>query len=646
MNKQAFFKNFFDTVDLKSSLLFLGIGLIIITMTLWNWHYDVKPRLINEAQSNTRVLASSYARAIESQFQNVTGKTDISVIHNSINEMLLINDPTTGENLYYGISLEVDYDAFPADYDLVNFNVGTTSCKSCIITENPIYKRGSGELIAILKIYANPVFYQRLVEDIVNDLALMLIGIIIVLVVAWLTSNRLMERIRERERSLVYEIAERKSAEERLHQVAAYDQLTNLPNRYLLQADFARKLEESGRNGKMLATLFFDLDHFKEVNDVHGHDAGDVLLHKVARRMSEVTRNYDMLARFGGDEFVMIMSNLNDRQDVNQVVEKIIAGFEPAFDLPGASVHITTSVGISIFPEDGSDPNELLKNADLAMYRAKAEGRNCYQFFSSEMNLELQYSQWISTNLREALDNNRLKLYFQPQINLESGEVESCEALIRWPQEDGENINPGDFIKIAERTGQIVEVSNWVVNEACRVTQQWMEQGYKTVRVDVNLSSKDFANSGVLYKFLQIIQRHHLKASQIGVEIAENILLESTDQVINALTVLHNAGVHISIDDFGTGYSSLNSLKRLPLSGIKIDESFVHAAPNSKDDLTIMQAITLAGQGFGLDVIAEGVETEWHQTLCKEVGCNTIQGNYVSKPLTAEDFATQYLKKK
>ena len=646
MNKQAFFKNFFDTVDLKSSLLFLGIGLVIISMTLWNWHYDVKPRLINEAQSNTRVLASSYARSIESQFQNVTGKTDISVIHNSINEMLLINDPTTGENLYYGISLEVDYDAFPADYDLVNFNVGTTSCKSCIITENPIYKRGSRELIAILKIYANPVFYQRLVEDIVNDLALMLIGIIIVLVVAWLTSNRLMERIRQRERSLVYEIAERKSAEERLHQVAAYDQLTNLPNRYLLQADFSRKLEESGRNGKMLATLFFDLDHFKEVNDVHGHETGDALLKQVAKRMSEVTRNYDLLARFGGDEFVMIMSNLNDRQDVNQVVEKIIAGFEPAFDLPGASVHITTSVGISIFPEDGNDPNELLKNADLAMYRAKAEGRNCYQFFSSEMNLELQYSQWVATNLRKALDDNRLKLYFQPQVNLETGAVESCEALIRWPQEDGENINPGDFIKIAERTGQIVEVSNWVVNEACRVTQQWMEQGYETVRVDVNLSSKDFANRGVLYKFLQIIQRHHLKASQIGIEIAENIMLDSTDQVINALTVLHNAGVHISIDDFGTGYSSLNSLKRLPLSGIKIDESFVHAAPNSKDDLTIMQAITLAGQGFGLNVIAEGVETEWHQTLCKEVGCNTIQGNYESKPLTAEDFATQYLKKK
>ena len=194
----------------------------------------------------------------------------------------------------------------------------------------------------------------------------------------------------------------------------------------------------------MLATLFFDLDNFKEVNDVHGHETGDALLKQVANRMSEVTRNYDLLARFGGDEFVMIMSNLNDRLDVNQVVEKIIAGFEPAFDLPGASVHITTSVGISIFPEDGNEPTELLKNADVAMYRAKAEGRNCYQFFSSEMNLELQYSRWVATNLREALDDNRLKLYFQPQVNLETGSVESCEALIRWPQEDGENINPGD----------------------------------------------------------------------------------------------------------------------------------------------------------------------------------------------------------
>jgi len=646
MSKPELLKSFSSTLDLRSSLLFLGIGLVIIVLTLWNWHYDVEPRLVNEAQSNTRVLAASYANAIESQFQNLKGQTDVSAIHNSINEMLLLNDPSTGENLYYGVSLEVDYDAFPADYDVVNISVGSTNCGKCIVTENPIYKRASGELIAILKIYANPIFYQRLINDIVDGLAIMLLGIIIVLVVAWITSNRLLLRIRERERSLVFEVGERKSAEERLEQIAAYDQLTNLPNRYLLQADFTRKLEESSRNNKMLATLFFDLDNFKGINDVHGHETGDLLLKAVATRMSEVTRNYDLLARFGGDEFVMIMSNLGERSDVIQVVEKIIAGFIPAFDLPGASVQITTSVGISIYPEDGKDPSELLKNADLAMYRAKAEGRNCYQFFNSEMNLELQYSHWVETNLREALEQNRLRLHFQPQVNLDTGAVESCEALIRWPQEDGEHINPADFIRIAERTGQIIEISNWVLNETCRILCDWQNQGYQTVRVDINLSGKDFVDRGILFKYLPILQRYNLKPGQIGIEITENILLESTEQMIKALTVLHNAGVHISIDDFGTGFSSLNYLKQLPLSGIKIDHSFVHEAPSNKDDLVIMQAIALVGKGFGLDVVAEGVETEWHESLCREVGCNRIQGIFVSDSLPADQFAEGYLRRK
>ena len=643
MNKTDHLRNYAQTVDLKSSLLFVIVGVVIIVLSLWNWHFDIEPRLVNEAKSNTRVLASSYARTIESQFQNVTGKTDISVIHDSMNEMLLINDPSTGEHLYFGVSLEVDYDAFPADYDLVNFDVGTTNCTECIITENPIYKRDSGELIAILKIYANPFFYQRLVDDMVDDLALVLIGIITVLVIAWLTSNRLMGRLRERERNLVFEIAERKSAEDKLHKIAAYDQLTNLPNRHLLQADFTRKIEESSRKGNMLATLFFDLDHFKQVNDIHGHEIGDALLAQVATRIADVTRNYDLLARFGGDEFVMIMSNVEHRSDVIYVAEKIISSFRESFELPGASIQCSTSIGISIFPDDGKDPSALLKNADLAMYRAKAEGRSCYQFFNSEMNLELQYSQWVQNNLREALDNDGLELHFQPQVNLENGEIESCEALLRWPHGQEQNINPADFIRIAERNGQIIEISNWVLQEACRHLIEWQMQGYQTVRVDINLSGMDFNDRGVLYKFLQIMQRKKLNPSQIGIEITENILLESTDQVIKALTVLHNAGVHISIDDFGTGYSSLYYLKQLPLSGIKIDQSFVHEAPSNKDDLIIMEAITLVGHGFGLDVVAEGVETEWHEELCKSIGCNKIQGNLISVPLPADEFAEKFL---
>lgn len=645
MSKAAFFKSYVQAVDLKSSLLFVSIGVVIIGLTLWNWHYDVKPRLVNEAQSNTRVLASSYARAIESQFQTITGKADVSVIHNSINEMLLINDPNTEETLFLGVTLEVDYDAFPASYDMVNFYVGDTNCENCIVTENPIYNHQTGELIAIMKIYANPFFYQRLTHDIVDDLAVMLFGIVIVLVLAWLTSNRLLNRIRERERSLVFEIAERKSAEEKLHKIAAYDQLTNLPNRYLLQADFSRKIEETARKENMLATLFFDLDHFKQVNDVHGHETGDLLLEQVATRISDVTRNYDLLARFGGDEFVMIMSNVEHRSDVIYVAEKIIGSFKKAFELPDASIQITTSIGISIFPEDGRDPSELLKNADLAMYRAKAEGRNCYQFFNSEMNLELQYSQWVETNLRKALDNNKLELHYQPQVNLETGAVESCEALIRWPQEDGDQINPADFIRIAERTGQIIDISIWVLNEACRNICAWRENGYQPVRVDINLSGKDFIDRGVLYKFLQILRQYNLKPHHVGIEITENVLLDTTDQVIKSLSVLHNAGVHISIDDFGTGFSSLNYLKQLPLSGVKIDQSFVHEAPSNRDDLIIMKAITLVGHGFGLDVVAEGVETEWHESLCREIGCNTIQGMFVSQPLEPIRFGEKFLKR-
>jgi len=632
-------------MDFRTMLLFIGMGVLIIGLTLWNWHYDVRPRLENEAESNARVLAASHARAIESQFQNISGNTDISIIHNAINKMLLINDPNTGETLYQGIALEVDYDVFPAAYDMVNISVGVTDCSECITSENPIFIHKTGELAAILKVYANPVFYRRLVSDIVDNLALMFGGVTVVLVLAWLTSNRLLHNLRERERSLVIEIADRKSAEERLHQIAAYDQLTNLPNRYLLQADFARKLEETARSKKMLATLFFDLDHFKEINDMHGHETGDALLKEAAARVSDVTRNYDLLARFGGDEFVMIMSNVENRSDVIYVAEKIIASFKPTFSLPNADVQVTTSIGISIYPEDGDDPSELLKNADLAMYRAKADGRNGYQFFNAEMNLELQYSQWVETNLREALNNNRLELHFQPQVNLDNNNVESCEALIRWPQDEGEKVSPADFIRIAERTGLINDISSWVLEEACRHVIQWTEEGYETVRVDINLSSRDFAEKGVLYSFLPTMRRKNLKPSQIGIEITENILLESTEQVIKALSVLHNAGVHISIDDFGTGFSSLSYLKHLPLSGIKIDQSFVHEAPSNKDDLIIIQAITLVGHGFGLDVVAEGVETEWHESLCKGVGCNTMQGIYVSKPLPADRFAKKFLQK-
>jgi diguanylate cyclase (GGDEF)-like protein len=617
---------------------------VTIALSMWNWYYDIKPRLENESQTNFRSLANAQARSIESQFQNIQGSTGVSAIHNSMNELLLFSDAVNGELLYLGASLEVDYDAFPVEFNSLNMKVGETVCRECISIENPIFNRNSGELIAIIKIHGNPIFYQRLITDIATNLVLNICGIMVMLILAWVTTNRLLKRLREREANLLHEISERKTAEVQLQQIATFDQLTQLPNRYLLQSEFIKKLEESNRLGHMVAALFFDLDHFKKVNDLHGHEAGDALLQEVARRMSAVTRNYDLLARFGGDEFVMIMSNLEDRTDVIPVVEKIITGFKREFDLASVSVRVTTSVGISIFPDDGANPSVLLKNADMAMYRAKAAGRNRYQFFNEDMNRDLQRAQWIETNIVEALDEGQFELFFQPHVTLGTDEISSCEALLRWPQVGGKNIEPSEFITIAERTGQIHLVSRWVMKRACEYLQQWQEAGLRSIRVDINLSGKDIVDRKIFLEMAETVAAHNLQPEQLGIEITENVLKDSSPTVIGALSDLRDSGVYISIDDFGTGYSSLNYLRNFPVSGLKIDQSFIHDAPANENDQIIMQAIVSVG--LGLSVTAEGIESDQQFALCKGVQCDSIQGNFISEPLPADEFAKKFLQPK
>lgn len=641
MNKSP--HNLIASIGKRSSLLFIGIGVLTLALTMWNWYYDIKPRLENESRATIRSLANAQARSIESQFQNIKGDIGISTIHNSLNELMLLKEPLTEEPLYLGVSLEVDYDAFPAQYNALNVNLGRTSCKRCISTESPIFNRSNGELVAIIKIYGNPIFYQRLVSDIVKNLVLNMSGILVLLIIGWLTTHRLIKQLRQREATLLHEIAERKTAEQQLQQIATYDQLTRLPNRYLLQTEFVKKLEESERHNHMVATLFFDLDHFKKINDMHGHETGDALLKEVAQRILSVTRNYDLLARFGGDEFVMIMSGIEDRMEVIAVVEKIITMFKPEFDLDKASVKVTTSVGISIFPDDGNDPSTLLKSADMAMYRAKSLGRNGYQFFNEEMNEDLHRSQWIETNLQRAMAEERLELHFQPHINIETSEILSCEALLRWPQLSGEYIGPAEFVRVAERSGQIHQLSRWVLERACEYLAEWQEAGLKPIRVDINLSGKDIVDRGILMEMSDTLKRHQLLPGQLGIEITENVLMDSTPTVIGALSDLRNSGVFISIDDFGTGYSSLNYLRNFPVSGLKIDQSFIHDAPSNDNDQVIMEAIVSVGHGLGLSVIAEGVESSQHFALCKGVDCDSVQGNYISEPLPAAEFAKRFL---
>lgn len=630
-------------LESKSSWIFIFIGGVILLFALASWQLEIKPRLIHEAISNVQVLADARAKSIEAQLQNIDKSGDLSVIHNSLNEMLLIKDSISSEKIFEGVELEFDYDAYPTTAGVKNIQSGNTNCDKCIKTESPIYSEKNAELIGIIKIYANPVLYQRLVRDIASRLIFMLGGVIFVIGLAWFLTHRLLSELKKRESKLLFEISERKLAEEKMNQIATYDQLTNLPNRYLLHSEFNQKLAEAKLYRKKLAVLFIDLDHFKIINDVYGHETGDILLREVAKRISGLIRKYDFLSRFGGDEFVMIMPLLEDQADVFSVIRKIIGSFNEEFDLGKAKVEVTTSIGISVFPDDGDTPSKLLKNSDLAMYRAKSDGRNGYHFFTSKMNHDLERAQWIEISLKKALAENKFELYFQPQLNLKTGEVVSCEALLRWPQPDGGMISPLEFIPVAERTGLINMISEWVFDTAYAYQNKWLAKGYKSIRVDINLSGKDFSKKEVIHKIIEMIERDAEFTQKIGIEITENILLKSSEEIIELLKHLHQSKLHISIDDFGTGYSSLNYLKKFPVSCIKIDQTFVKEAPAKEQDQAIMQAFVSVGHGLGMQVIAEGVEEAAHYRLSQSIKCDMAQGYFISRPLNAEEFEREFL---
>lgn len=630
--------------DVYSSWIFLIIGLSLLLFSLTSWLVEIKPRLKSEAISNLQILGDSKARLIEGYIDDLETRDNLEAIFDTFNELLLLIDPFTQQRIFEGIELELDF-TLPSSVSInQRIQAGELNCLNCIKSESPVYSRKTGELIAILKIYANPWLYKQLVYDVGMRIAIVVMALMLVVLLAWIMSRRLLQGLVQREINLQKEIGERKQAEQRLHQIAAYDQLTNLPNRYLLNTEFSNKLEEARRNGNQLAVLFFDLDDFKNINDIFGHETGDLLLKEVAERISGNIRRYDLFSRFGGDEFVMIMPFLNDHSEIYILLEKIIASFSDEFRLANNPVKVTTSIGVSIYPNDGSTPDKLLKNADLAMYRAKADGRNRYHFFTSKMNEELRRARWIETHLKQAIINNELKLFFQPQMDLHSGEVTSCEALVRWPQKDGKTIYPDDFIAIAEKSGLINELTQWVLKSACQQQDEWQEQGFKGVRIDVNISSRDFSRNDVIDELQQYIQEDPQFISKIGIEITENVLLESTEEKKDLLNSLYSSGMHISIDDFGTGYSSMNYLRNFSVSGIKIDQTFVREAPKRAEDQTIIEAIVTLGHGLDLQVIAEGVESADHMTLARQVRCDLVQGYYIAGALSADDFRDQFLK--
>jgi diguanylate cyclase (GGDEF)-like protein len=440
------------------------------------------------------------------------------------------------------------------------------------------------------------------------------------------------------------EIEEVKRARQSLDYMAHFDALTDLPNRTLLKDRSEQAISHAQRNGGMVGILFLDLDNFKWVNDAIGHTLGDVLLKSVAHRISDCLRHGDTAARLGGDEFIVMLPDISDTQDAAKVASKILEALTPPFDIDQHKIFASVSIGISIYPNNSKNMDGLLADADGAMYHAKKLGKNNYQFFTPEMNSSAQNYMKLEKHLRRSLEQDELVLYYQPQVDIETGSIIGVEALIRWFSPELGMVAPGDFIPFAEETGLIVPIGAWVLKTACTQARFWQQNGLP-VRVAVNLSSRQFhqvqnqqqSRHPLLDAVVNALDETGLSPDLLELEITEGILMQHLDTTLEILNTLKKKGVRLSVDDFGTGYSSLSYLKRFPIDTLKIDKSFVNDITTDPSDKAIVAAITVMAQQLKLEVVAEGVETEAQLEFLRELRCQYVQGYYFSKPLPVDE---------
>lgn len=434
------------------------------------------------------------------------------------------------------------------------------------------------------------------------------------------------------------DITDRKVIQQRIQHLAYHDNLTGLPNRSLLQDRLAHSIARAERSSKKVAVLFIDLDNFKNINDTLGHDVGDELLRQVARRLTECVRLEDTIARQGGDEFIMLLDSLDEGRGASIVAQKVLNALRSPFVLGGIEQHVSGSVGIALFPEDGRDPQTLMKNADTAMFHGKGVGKNTYQYFTAQMNVAVKRRMTLESALRRAVVQKDFVLAYQPQVDLESGEIIALEALVRWKTEGSGIIMPGDFIPLAEETGLINEIGEWVLREGCRQAKEWEDRGLTRRRMAINLSARQFSDRGFLDMVTRVLADTGLDPTCLELEITETQVMRQTDGMISLLTQLSQMGIQMAIDDFGTGYSSLSYLKRLPIQKLKIDQSFVRDITVDPNDTAIVVAIINMAKSLDLDTIAEGVETAGQLALLRSKGCRVGQGYYFSQPLDADEL--------
>ena len=444
---------------------------------------------------------------------------------------------------------------------------------------------------------------------------------------------------------ILRDVGERKRAEERIRQLANYDDLTGLPNRVLFAQLLEQALSEAKYSGKQAAALFIDLDRFKLINDTLSHDAGDKVLQMVAKRLTEAVPRRDTIARFGGDEFVVLMRDCNVPTDAADTAQKLLNAIAVPLLLDGQEFHLTASIGISTFPSDGESAQTILKNADVAMYRAKEHGKNNYQFYSSQMNLHSFERLVLERFLRRALEQEEFQLYYQPKIDLVTGCVTGMEALLRWIHPGMGMISPTKFIPLAEETGLIVPIGAWVLHTACAQIRAWQLAGLPPLRVAVNLSARQFAHDDLHATIERALAETGLAPELLELEITESLTMDNPEHAAALLKKLKALGIRLAIDDFGTGYSSLGYLKRFPIDNVKIDRSFIKDIPDDEDDVAITQAVIAMSHSLRLKVIAEGVETAEQLEFLRTHGCDEAQGYLFGAPMPAEDFVKLMLRR-
>lgn len=436
------------------------------------------------------------------------------------------------------------------------------------------------------------------------------------------------------------DVTAQKELEARLENLAYFDPLTKLPNRALFRDRFEQELKSANRNEKGSALMFIDLDRFKYVNDTLGHEAGDQLLIEVGHRLGRCVRTSDTVARLGGDEFTVILANISDQAHIGSIANEIISSLQQAVTIGDKEAFIGASIGISLYPEDVVESVDLIKKADMAMYRAKEAGRGNFKFFSLDMEEINQSRLNIENQLRNAAANNELQLYYQPKVCFSSGQLAGYEALVRWNNEELGFVMPDRFIPLAEENGMILDIGDWVLDEACRQMEEWIDQGLEDIYVAVNLSAKQFKDPDLLSKVQAALSERNLRPSNLELEITETAMMDDAEESVKIIEQLKALGVKISMDDFGTGYSSLAYLQQFPFDSLKIDLSFVRALGADASAEVIVKTILNMAEGLGISTVAEGVETEMQRDILTKLNCNVAQGYYYGKPVPASEIKT------